>query len=201
MNKWTLFLSAVCFMSLAACFSSAQDDVLQNATLKQLLAKPKAIKLTQTQRRNLVPRSAGGFANTSQIVTLSPRTMVIPNRASMLVHLCGLFWPAADAAYFDRQEGYRPEIQYRIKVDAGVKFVIVSTGIRTDGMGEKNWNITFRRQNASGATQSHKTKTATSTALASVVFAPSAAGWYEGRLTPESDGPFCLDFLEFTLVR
>lgn len=199
--KWSAYLFAALLVSIFASICGAQDDIVHSKILKAVMTKPRVVKLTTNQRAALVKRSGDGFASSSQVVTLSPKTMIISNRASMLMHFCTLFWPAVDSAYFEKSATVSPQVDYRIKVDPGVKFVIITAGVRTDGMGMKTWDFNFRRANTGQNSTNQQAKTGGANQPASVVFTPAASGWWEGKLTTPSEGAFALDYLEFTLVR
>lgn len=201
MLKWSWLLYALVLSFFSASLAHTQGEIQQSPMLKAVLAKPRAVKLTPIQRRAMVTRSGGSFGASSPIHTLTPRTMVLANRASMLMHLCVLFWPAADAAFFERNGNFQPQIDFRIKVDPGVKYVIVSAGFRSDGEGQRTWKMNFRRMNSGAGSQTQDVLTSGATALASAVLKPTASGWWEGKINPQNDGAFCLDFLEFTMVK
>lgn len=201
MFRGCAFISAVTLTAILTGFSSAQDDLVQNPMLKAVMEKRKPSRLTVSQRTAMVRRMGGSYGQGSQTYTLSPRTMILSNRASMLMHQCQLFWPAADSAYFYKEGNYSPLIAFRIKVDPGTNHVIVSAGLRTDGMDERTWDFNLRMANTGQNSMNQQTKTGVASAVASVVFRPTGSGWYEGRMSTPSEGAFCLDFLELTLVR
>jgi len=190
---------AVLATGLAA---AGQEGIPRRAHVDDILGKPKLSRLTAAQKSKLIGRDLGvtGSISGAPVVLLSPRTMIVSNRASMLFNACGLYWPAADAAYFEKKEGVSPSIQFRIFVDGPVKHVIVSAGMRTDLSKARTWELTFRK-GTGGTAQKTTVQSSGDRALASAVFKPAGQSWYEGTLTPGSDGAFCLDFLEFTLVR